>query len=373
MRYAPKIALALVSLALGIALCELALSFLHPQLFRRPPVWRYDPELGWSHIPDRVGRLVTPEFDVEMRINSIGLRDREFADTKEVGVHRVALFGDSFVEGWGVPIEAAVSRQLEACLRREGAAVEVANFGVAGYGTDQALLFFEQQGPRFGADEVVLFFYGNDLWNNASRRGIGAERGFKPYFRVRSNGQLVLAGVPVKESSFWRQPADSLPLKVRLQRYFLQHWHLYRLVQKAWQPEVPRGQQQDFYVGLYGAAARFAPAWELTGRILAAFKRSVERRGARLTVVYVPSIVQVEEDNWRAKRELYGLIGEFDLRKPNAKLAGFAEQHGLVLIDLLDEFREKAQTQTLYWRDSHWNAAGHALAAERLCAHLRRP
>ena len=112
-------------------------------------------------------------------------------------------------------------------------------------------------------------------------------------------------------------------------------------MQRLWQPEVPRGQQQDFYAGLYGAAVRFAPTWELTGRILAAFKRSVERRGARLIVVYVPSIVQVEEDNWRAKRELYGLIGEFDLRKPNAKLAGFAEQHGLVLIDLLDEFRKR--------------------------------
>ena len=373
MRYAPKIALALVSLILGIALCELALSLLHPQLFRRPPVWCYDPELGWSHVPDRVGRLVTPEFDVEMRINSIGLRDREFADAKAAGVRRVALFGDSFVEGWGVPIEAAVSRRLEACLRRENAAVEVANFGVAGYGTDQALLFFEQQGPRFGADEVVLFFYGNDLWNNASRRGIGAERGFKPYFRVRGNGRLVLAGVPVKESSFWQQPADSWPLAARLERYFSQHWHLYRLLQKAWQPEVPRGQQQDFYAGLYGADARFAPAWALTGRLLAAFKRSVEQRGARLTVVYVPSIVQVEEDNWRAKRDLYGLIGEFDLRKPNAQLAGFAEQHGFALLDLLDEFREKAQHQTLYWRDSHWNAAGHALAAERLCAHLRSP
>ena len=103
MRYAPKIALALASLAVGIVLCELALSFLHPQLFRRPPVWRYDSELGWSHIPDVVGRLVTPEFDVEMRINSIGLRDREFADTKVAGVRRVALFGDSFVEGWGGP------------------------------------------------------------------------------------------------------------------------------------------------------------------------------------------------------------------------------------------------------------------------------
>ena len=367
-----KIILAVASLVAGVLLCELALHFLHPQVFRRPEVWRYDPDLGWSHIPGSSGRLVSPEFDVEMRINSAGLRDREFATAKEVGVRRLALFGDSFVAGWGVPVEAAVSRQLGACLKERGEQVEVANFGVAGYGTDQALLFFEQQGRRFAAEEVLLFFYGNDLWNNTSLKGIGAERGFKPYFRVQGDGSLRLHGAPVQQSVFWDRDPLAAPISRRLERYFSQHWHLFKLVQKAFQPEIKPGQQQAFYEGLYGAdeSRRFAPAWELTGRLLAAFKKSAERYGARLTVVYVPSIVQIEDDNWQYKRELHGLVGDFDLRKPNKQLAGFADRYGLRLVDLYDEFADRARTATLYMRDSHWNRAGHALAAQRLCATL---
>ncbi|MEE3259893.1 MAG: SGNH/GDSL hydrolase family protein [Candidatus Latescibacterota bacterium] len=367
-----KVILAVVSLVAGVLLCELALHFLHPQVFRRPEVWRYDPDLGWSHIPGSSGRLVSPEFDVEMRINTAGLRDREFATVKGVGIRRLALFGDSFVEGWGVAVEAVVSRQLETCLRGRGKQVEVANFGVAGYGTDQALLFFEQRGLHFGPGEVLLFFYGNDLWNNAARKGIGAERGFKPYFRLRQDGQLRLQGVPVPQSGFWNRDEMAVPIPLQLERYFSRHWHVFKLVQKAFQPEVERGQQQAFYEGLYGVdeSRRFAPAWALTGRLLAAFKKSVERHGARLTVVYVPSIVQVEDDNWQAKRELHGLVGDFDLRKPNKQLARFADRYDLRVVDLYDEFADRARTETLYLRDSHWNRAGHALAAQRLCATL---
>ena len=82
-----------------------------------------------------------------MRINSIGLRDREFADAKVAGRPPRGPVRRLICRGLGRPYRGPrVSRQLEACLQREGASVEVANFGVAGYGTDQALLFFEQQG-----------------------------------------------------------------------------------------------------------------------------------------------------------------------------------------------------------------------------------
>ena len=74
-----KIVLAVASLALGVLLCEMVLHLFYPQVFRRPEVWRFDAELGWSHVADSAGRLVSPEFDVEIRINSMGLRDREYA------------------------------------------------------------------------------------------------------------------------------------------------------------------------------------------------------------------------------------------------------------------------------------------------------
>ena len=362
------------SLIVGVLLCEGLLHFIHPQVFRRPQVWHFDAELGWGHVPQSVGRLVSPEFDVEMRISGIGLRDREFSAEKASDSRRIALFGDSFVEGWGMSVESVVSRKLEACLRKQNSHTEVANFGVAGYGTDQALLFFERQGQQFKPDDVMLFFYGNDLWNNASRKGIGAERGYKPYFRMSKDGRLDLRGVPVRKTVFWDRVDDkALSYKMRLHRYLSQHWHLYKLILKSFQPEVPVGQQQAFYDGLYGPdeAGRYEKAWDLTGRLLQEFNKRVEESGAEFTVVHVPSIVQVEQENWQAKRRLHGLVGDFDLRKPNSRLADFARKYDLKLIDLLDDYRQRAASTTLYLRDSHWNAAGHALAAERLCAHLQ--
>ena len=367
-----KIILGAGGLVFGVLLCELILHLAYPQVYRRPEVWRYDSDLGWGHVPNGAGRLVSPEFDVEMRISATGLRDREFAVGKAEGTRRIAFYGDSFVEGWGVAIEAAVSRRLEACLQQKGERVEVANYGVAGYGTDQALLYFEKTGWRFSPDDVGMFFYGNDLWNNTARKGSGAERGFKPYFRQLPDGKLHLRGVPVRKSVFWDRDLSALPLPRRLDRYLSQHWHLYRLGQKALQPEIKPAQQQAFYEGLYGVdeGGRFDPAWSLTGRLLGKFKESIERHGARPIVVYVPSIVQIENDNWATKRDLHGLVGEFDLQKPNAKLAHFAAHYGLRLIDLHAAFAERAASETLYWRDSHWNEAGHALAGQVLCGEL---
>ena len=371
-----KIALGTAGLLLGLLLGEGLLGFVDPQVHRRPRLWEFDAELGWRHIPGAAGEMVTPEFELDIAINGDGLRDRDYARTRIPGSWRLLAFGDSFVEGWGVPLESSVSKRLEVELQEQGGdrAVEVINFGVAGYGTDQELLFFEKQGRLYRPDDVLIFFYGNDLWNNGVRRGIGAERGYKPYFRLDREGMLKLAGVPVKKTPAWDPEWQARqPWQFRLERYLHRHWHLFALLGKALAgEEVKSKQRQQFYEGLYGrdAAGEMRSLWELTGHLLNAFVDRVERAGARPLVVYVPSIVQIEEEDWKTKRELFGLVGEFDLDKPNKRLAAFATQYGFRFLDLAPAFRERARTTTLFLRDSHWNEAGHALAGERIAAFL---
>jgi len=58
-----KIAILTSSLILSLLLAEALVSWLYPQLSRRPKVWQFDPELGWGHIPSASGRqlrLVDP-------------------------------------------------------------------------------------------------------------------------------------------------------------------------------------------------------------------------------------------------------------------------------------------------------------------------
>jgi lysophospholipase L1-like esterase len=371
-----KIALGMAGLLVGLLLGEGLLGWVAPQVYRRPRLWEFDPDLGWRHIPGAAGEMVTPEFELGMAINGDGLRDREYPRERIPDSWRLLAFGDSFVEGWGVPLGNSVSKRLEAELKKQsgGRQVEVVNFGVAGYGTDQELLFFEKLGRLYRPDDVLIFFYGNDLWNNGVRRGIGAERGYKPYFRLDREGQLKLAGVPVRRSPQWDSEWHARqPWQFRLERYLRRHWHLFALLRKAMVGEEVNGKQrQQFYEGLYGRdpAGAMRPLWELTGNLLNAFINRVERAGANPLVIYVPSIVQIEEEDWRTKRELFGLVGEFDLDKPNKRLAAFAEQYGFRFLDLAPVFKERAQTETLFLRDSHWNEAGHALAGERIAAFL---
>ena len=367
-------ALALFGLICGLLLAEAILTLAVPQLHRRPRVWQFDSELGWRHVPGAHGRLVSPEFDVEYRINSRGLRDSE-TDPSGAPGKRLLLLGDSFAEGWGVDIEQAVSEQLEQRLSEGGIPGEVFNFGVAGYGTDQQLLLFQRHWRAYAPDIVLLLFYGNDLWNNALNRGIGIERGYKPRFVLGPGNGLRLTGVPVRRTRYWDLDRD-LPLDQRVSRYAFEHWHLAALLRKAFSPEVSASQRRKFYIALYGTGAgadRFEKAWRTTGRLLLEFDNLVRRANAKLLLVYVPAIVQIEREDWQAKVALYGMLEEeYALDKPNRRLAAAAAEHGIPFLDLSPAFLAAAVTETLFHRDSHWNAAGHALAADTIAEFLRR-
>jgi lysophospholipase L1-like esterase len=363
-----RLGLIVVGLVAGLFLGEAVLGWLAPQVYQRPAVWRYDADLGWAHIAGASGRQVSPEFSVEYRINTAGQRDNEFPAPEIQSGPRILVFGDSFAEGWGVELDQRVSQRLAL----EMPSVQVLNFGVAGYGTDQALLLFERKGKSYRPQHILLLFYANDLWNNVSHKGIGAERGFKPYFALAAGG-LRLKGVPVPKTRFWDEDFwSSRPWTARADRYLRQYWHLYALGAKALAPQMARPQQQQFYQGLYGRddEVRWRPVWDRTGAILAAFKASADAVGARLTLVYVPAIVQVEAENWQTKRQLNGLVGNYDLEKPNRELASFAKRFAMDFVDLSPAFLDAAAQETLYFRDSHWNPAGHALAAHLLAQHL---
>ena len=212
-------------------------------------------------------------------------------------------------------------------------------------------------------------FYGNDLWNNGSPRGMGAERGYKPYFRPTRDGRLQLRGVPVPNSRFWdRAAAGRAPVRQRLAWYLSERSHLFALVRAALSPEVSTGEQRAFYGGLYGVdeTGEFTAVWDLSARLLAEFAARIRQSGARPLLVYAPSIAQVEEGHWRAKRDLHGLVGEYDLSKPNRLLAVIAARHDLPFVDLGPAFAQAPESPDLYYGDSHWTPAGHALAARVL-------
>ena len=84
-------------------------------------------------------------------------------------MHRIALLGDSFIYGFGVNEEEVISTLLEDELRdtsqQDGIDFEVLNFAVSGFGQAEELVTYQQRVKSYQPDEVVIFYYNNDIWN----------------------------------------------------------------------------------------------------------------------------------------------------------------------------------------------------------------
>src|SRR5262249_51774194 len=106
-----------------------------------------DPLLGWSPIPNNDRRNSQPgAFDVEAHTTVDGIRGRAAIErARTPGRTRIAVFGCSQTFGGEVEDDQTYSARLASEL----AGVEVLNFGVHGYGTDQMLLRYERDGTPY--------------------------------------------------------------------------------------------------------------------------------------------------------------------------------------------------------------------------------
>ncbi len=115
-----------------------------------------DADLVHEHRPLAAARFM----DVDVSINSDGLRDREYS-TSSTGAYRMIFLGDSLTFGWGVPREDTFEYLLEERLNQQGRA-EILNFGIGNYNTAQEVALFVKKGLKYNPDKVVAFYFVND-------------------------------------------------------------------------------------------------------------------------------------------------------------------------------------------------------------------
>jgi len=139
---------------------------------------------------------------VRINTNSKGIRgSREYPYLKPKDQKRILILGDSFAFGYGAPDHEIWPAYLDRLLP----GTEVINAGVSGYGQDQMLLFFREEGKKYQPDIVVLGFVSFDMDRNMGDFVFHA----KPKFELLGE-KLKLTGVPVpapgevKDREFFR-------------------------------------------------------------------------------------------------------------------------------------------------------------------------
>jgi hypothetical protein len=326
---------------------------------------------------------------IPVSYNAEGWRDRPHAKYKPEGVVRVLVLGDSFMEANHVRFEDALPARLEHLISTAERRIEVINFGVSGYGTLQEYLVFKAFGRQYQPDVVALAMYlSNDLNDNSHELSAIQTRPFL-------DPQVSEPGWRVTEVDFeaalqcyeeHRRPLNRLLHQSALLQ--MGKRALVRVSRRVWKTPPSSRPPTKFSKYYCSQPPEYDRAWDVTRRILTRLNRDVRAAGARLLVMSVPAITEVDEDVMARH------IQKAAMRKPKRggqdapqadrlcledppayrRLSKLLRELDIDYLDLLPAFREASQQGVELFRrgDEHWNPQGHALAAEELAAALVR-
>lgn len=151
--------------------------------------YQFDEKLGWNNRPNTTGHFARSEYRLDVRINSLGMRDREPLPNSQ-GLFRIAVLGDSFVWGVGAEYGQRFTEVLEKMLPN----TDVLNYGVSGFGTTQE--FIQLDGVLAARPNYVILALtlSNDVMEAVSPFRTGYN---KPFARRGKDGSVEIAGYPL--------------------------------------------------------------------------------------------------------------------------------------------------------------------------------
>ena len=377
-------------------MAEFVLRSVIPLDSRRPFDFRIPhPILGWALQPNTTYLYEIPEGIVSVTYNSEGWRDLEHDVEKPDGVFRILVLGDSFMEADSVKLDDTFHRQVEELARAAGNNVEVINMGVAGYGTLQEYLVFQNIGHLYNPDLVLVGFYdGNDLINNSLElASILTEEGqatnARPFLDLNESARWTIT--PVDFEGAQRSYAKNKAALEAKRNNLTEKLVLLQLLttgiaripvpeflksQESQQEPIVKSHQELALMGVNYCEepAEYTRAWDATELIFARFKEEVETHGSRLVVFTVPALEEVSLEYMKAVTDDVAYPDKLCLEEApgHARLSRILTELDLEQISLLPDFRRVMREDgiNLYQSDLHWNPKGHALAAESVVSEL---
>lgn len=314
------------------------------------------------------------EFYHLIRLNNFGLHDRNLSLEKPRETFRVLILGDSFPQGWQVPLEKGFPRLLEDALNRDSRRpIEVINMSVDTFGTDRQLLLYAALGAQFKPDLVLLSFYaGNDVMDNslaltALRNSFPSGR---PFFTLGADGDLRLHNAPPLDptthlsSAPWRWLADLTQAQTPAPPFEMPPRP--RVIARS-----PYTLEYPVELGLYlPDDPAWAEAWALTEALLLRLRALVNGDGIPFGVLIIPDRRVVHSVHWDETVHFFPFLRGVDPLAPVDRVEGLLTEAGVPVLNLAYALRGWAlghPGERLYYPgDGHLNANGHAVIAQRV-------
>ncbi len=385
-----KLTVVAVSCVVALLLAEVALRVVG---FGSDQLFRSDPVLGLRFIPSKTGQQQGDCYKAQVSINAQGWRSPEASLAKPKGVYRVLVLGDSFMAGLQVNDNETFASVLQDQLNRSSlpCRVEVLNFGVPSWGTDQQYLSLREYGLRYQPDLVLVAFYAqNAVPDNSASLHAQVSNYSKPFFDLQ-DGQLVelpfVDRTPAAISLVRRLVApfrlyllvrDSL-IGIPIAHRLLHKFGIVGVVPKEEKERSPQSASAFLWpsrwrkqLGVYASdyPEDWKEAWAITEGLLGKIQDEAEKVNAQFLLVRISDPVAVVPTALRASLVANGGVNAMDFDKPSRLLEQFALRKEIEFTSLIQGFRDRiadseSEFTKLYLRcDGHWTAEGHRLAAE---------
>jgi hypothetical protein len=317
--------------------------------FATPPVaeslyTEYDRDLGWISLPNvYLPNMYGP--GKYLRTNAQRFRNNaDFTHIMPPGKARIICSGDSFTFGFGMDND----HTWPQLLATRAPNVETVNMGQGGYGADQSYLWYKRDAAALNHDIQIFAIILPDLYRmqHPMFNGYG-----KPVLAVE-NDRLVTTNVPVPRSLTVRSPKL---LRVQNAVLNLSITRLLRRMLGLDTATVTETQKE-----------RNRAAAEVLVPMLDDLRETNRSRNSVLVLAYLPTREESGADSGASWRKF---------------LTGYAQQRGLLFIDLADDFRRLppgeldklfigAGTINYPGAAGHYTEAGNAFVADLIYRRL---
>jgi hypothetical protein len=267
-------------------------------------------------------------------VNRLGYWDKEFRPQPRAGVFRIAVLGDA------VTLSGTAETNYLTRVERSLPGIEIYNFGLPDAGPREyaAQLMHEVAAYR---PELVLTFVsiGDDVTHELPLPGAFDWRNLRLYqWSTRSAARSQQAQATLRVDH---------PVELSREEY------LSSLSPKLAVCRTPIDE-------------KMSGRWHDTLGYLDDIQRFCGERGIAAALVVVPSEFQLNPALCETLRRRSGLEpGQVDVELPQRRLADFAQERGMAMLDLLPSLR--AEEDVVYERnDCQWNERGHELTANLL-------
>lgn len=364
----------ILSTAFGLALCGLILE-IGLRIIPTPGVsffhFRSNPRLGL--VLAKTDHAVHAEncfLTKNIHYNSLGFRDKEHSIKKKN--IRIAVMGDSFLEGFTVN-----NNQVFHAKLTELTGIETLNFSRRGYGTANSLAVYELLARRFKPDLVLLGFYmGNDVHDD-----------YAGFHKSDTGLWAQTARVAIQDGKWTVTPPKGPPVQAPNTRLSPGRYsYLYRFIQSvrrggsgAFKCDALHGGGQssfDQYNVYRPPRGEWLSAWKYEKILLKRFQSTVKKDHGEFAVMTIPGYPNQMPDAKAFQTELSKALKTLVPKDLNPqiqekKFLRFLKGSKIPAINLYPAFRNSqaaigsGRLKYTLPCDSHWNAAGHELAARK--------